>query len=85
MAQPRHTNPRRRSPMPELASIGEAIAQRRRELNLTQQALADLSGVSRSSVQALEYGSGSVRLEAVVAVTDSLGIPLSLTRTERDA
>ncbi|QKT06761.1 helix-turn-helix transcriptional regulator [Gordonia sp. X0973] len=71
--------------MPELASIGEAIAQRRRELNLTQQALADLSGVSRSSVQALEYGSGSVRLEAVVAVTDSLGIPLSLTRTERDA
>ena len=49
--------------MPALTSIGATIADRRRGLNLTQQTLSDLGGVSRSTVQALEYGSGSIRLK----------------------
>jgi len=38
--------------------------------------LADLAGVSRSSVQALEYGTGSIRLASVVEIADVLGLRL---------
>lgn len=84
MALPRRTTPHRRSAMPGLSRIGEEIATRRRELNLTQQELADLSGRSRSSVQELEYGSGSVGLEALTAIAEVLGLTVALTPTGRD-
>ena len=64
--------------MPEIARIGERFAARRVELRLTQQTLADLAGVSRSSVQALEYGTGSVKLASVVEIANVLGVRLEL-------
>ncbi|MFD4438122.1 helix-turn-helix domain-containing protein [Bacillus safensis] len=54
--------------MPGMSCIGEVIARRRVDLRLTQQTVADLAGVARSSVQALECGSGSVKLATVVEV-----------------
>ena len=65
--------------MPEIARIGAEFARRRILLRLTQQTLADLAGVSRSSVQALEYGSGSVRFATVMRVADVLGLTLETT------
>ncbi|QBJ97775.1 helix-turn-helix domain-containing protein [Rhodococcus sp. ABRD24] len=62
--------------MPEITRIGERFAERRIELRLTQQTLADLAGVSRSSVQSLEYGSGSVKLASVVDIAEVLGLRL---------
>jgi transcriptional regulator with XRE-family HTH domain len=38
--------------------------------------LADLAGVSRSSVQALEYGNGSIKFGSVVDIADVLGLRL---------
>lgn len=64
--------------MPEIARIGRRIAARRIELRLTQQMLADLAGVSRSSIQALEYGPGSVKLASVVEVAGVLGMRVEL-------
>jgi transcriptional regulator with XRE-family HTH domain len=64
--------------MPEITRIGERFAARRVELRLTQQTLADLAGVSRSSVQALEYGTGSVKLASVVEIANVLGVRLEL-------
>jgi transcriptional regulator with XRE-family HTH domain len=60
--------------MPETARIGQAFADRRITLRLTQQALADLAGVSRYSVQALERGSGGIKLGSVVEIADILGL-----------
>ncbi|MDI9916319.1 helix-turn-helix domain-containing protein [Rhodococcus sp. IEGM 1379] len=71
--------------MPEIARIGEKFAERRVQLRLTQQTLADLAGVSRSSVQALEYGTGSVKLASVVEIADVLGLrlqPMTIAETE---
>lgn len=79
MADPRRTTPTRRSPMPETSRIGEVFAARRIAIGLTQQLLADLAGVSRYSVQALEYGTGSVKLASVVQVADALGLRLDIT------
>jgi DNA-binding XRE family transcriptional regulator len=71
--------------MPEIAGIGRQIAARRVELHLTQQTLADLAGVSRWSLQALEYGSGSVKLASVVHIADALGLQLKLATPSDDA
>lgn len=69
---------RRRSPddgsTSDLARIGQAVAERRIALRLTQQTLADLAGVSRSSVQSLERGSGSIGFGAVIDIADALGL-----------
>ena len=78
MAGPRRTKPRPDSSMPEIARIGRAFAERRIELRLTQQALADLAGVSRSSVQSLERGSGSIKFGSVVEIADILGMHIDV-------
>ncbi|WP_231995597.1 helix-turn-helix domain-containing protein [Mycobacterium sp. 1274756.6] len=61
-----------------IAELAERIAARRIDLQLTQQALAELAGVSRSSVQAIEYGAGSVKLELVAAIVEVLGLDLAV-------
>ncbi len=76
MSLARRSSPTRTSSMREIARIGEVFARRRVELRLTQQTVADLAGVSRSSVQALEYGGGSVKLATAVEVAHVLGLEL---------
>jgi transcriptional regulator with XRE-family HTH domain len=43
-------------------------------LRLTQQTLADLAGVSRSTVQALERGSSSIKFGSVLEIAEALGM-----------
>lgn len=64
--------------MPEITRIGRAFAERRIALRLTQQTLADLAGVSRSSVQALERGSGSIKFGSVVEIAVVLGMHIDV-------
>jgi transcriptional regulator with XRE-family HTH domain len=68
--------------MPEIARIGESFAARRIQLGLTQQLLADLAGVSRYSVQALEHATGSVKLGSIIQIAESLGLRLDVTTTD---
>lgn len=78
MAGPRRTRPRFNTTMPEITRIGRVFAERRIALRLTQQTLADLAGVSRSGVQALERGSGSIKFGSVVEIAAALGIHIDL-------
>ncbi len=64
--------------MPEIARIGRAFADRRIALRLTQQTLADLAGVSRSTVQALERGRGSVKFASVIEIAEALGMRIEI-------
>jgi transcriptional regulator with XRE-family HTH domain len=50
------------------------LAERRMALGLTQQMLADLAGTSRSTVEVLEYGTGSIKLALLVEIADVLGL-----------
>lgn len=59
--------------------LGTTVRERRKNLRLTQQQLADLSGTSERFVRALEHGKPTVQLNHVVAVLDALGLEL---RTE---
>ena len=67
--------------MPDITRIGRTFAERRVALRLTQQALADLAGVSRSSVQSLERGSGAVKFGSVVQIAEVLGMYIDVSAT----
>ena len=47
-------------------------------LRLSQQELADLAGVSRRSVTAVETGKPTVRLDVLLALAHALGLALAL-------
>jgi transcriptional regulator with XRE-family HTH domain len=81
MPEPRRTKPAPRSAAPEITELGAAFAARRIQLGLTQQVLADLAGVSRYSIQALEHGTGSIKLASVIEIADILGLRVQVTAT----
>ncbi len=57
-------------------SLGATVRERRKDLRLTQQQLADLAGTSERFVRALERGKPTVQLNHLVAVLDALGLEL---------
>lgn len=57
-------------------SLANAVAGRRRQLGLTQQALADAAGVSRKLVCDAEAGKLSMQLDGLVKICDALGCDL---------
>lgn len=78
---PRRRKSKRDEAMPEIARIGAVFTDRRIALRLTQQTLADLAGVSRSTVQSLERGSGSISFGAVLEIADALGLHIDVNAT----
>lgn len=78
---PRRRKSKRNDAMPEIARIGAVFTDRRIALRLTQQTLADLAGVSRSTVQSLERGSGSISFGSVVEIADALGLHIDVNAT----
>ena len=74
-------NPRTESdllPIRTATDIGPAIRARRKEQLLRIDDAASLSGVSVDLLSRLENGKGSVRLDKLLAVLDSLGLTLLL-------
>ncbi len=78
MARPRRTSPQRDQLMPGLAGISTAFIERRLALQLTQETLADLAGVSRYSVQNLEAGTGATKIGSVLEIANVLGLRLDV-------
>ena len=63
--------------MPNRQSLFEKLETRRRELGISQAALADRSGVSLPTVHRILSGHGSaVRMENILAITQVLGMDL---------
>jgi transcriptional regulator with XRE-family HTH domain len=58
--------------------LGRAIRTRRRELRLTQQTVADLTGVNRVVVGQLEHGKSTVQLRIVLLIVQVLGMEIEL-------
>ena len=65
--------------MTTASDIGSALRAARRRLGLTQQEVADLSGLSDRTVRDLEKGSSSPSPGAVIAVARVLGLRLEVT------
>ncbi|MEO7151407.1 MAG: helix-turn-helix domain-containing protein [Burkholderiaceae bacterium] len=62
----------------DASAIGPAIRARRRAQSLRIDDAASLSGVSVDLLSRLENGKGSVRLDKLLVVLDSLGLALVL-------
>jgi y4mF family transcriptional regulator len=62
-----------------LLDIGNRIRMRRKELNVNQRTLADLSGVAVNTVVAIERGEGNPQLSSLLAILDTLGLQIDIT------
>ena len=63
--------------MPDLAVLGEVVRAERDRRGLSQEALADFSGLSRTHVGEIERGEVSASFSTLEALADGLGMPLS--------
>lgn len=57
-------------------AIGLQIKNRRQELRINQQELADLAGVSINTVVAIERGTGNPRIATLASICDVLGLQI---------
>ncbi|MEO3933475.1 helix-turn-helix domain-containing protein [Micrococcaceae bacterium Sec7.4] len=64
--------------MGDVQSIGAGIRSARKDAGITQEDLAHLAGISVRTVRAIETGTGNPSLQAVVAVSDVLGLRLTV-------
>ena len=63
--------------------IGMLIKERRKELGINQQELADLAGVGINSLVAIERGKGNPSLKTLLRILDVLGLEIKLSRVSR--
>lgn len=61
-----------------MKEIGEMIKNRRNELQLTQQNLADLAEVGINTIVAIERGTGNPSLGTLQKICDVIGYRVSL-------
>jgi len=62
----------------DAATWGAQVRSRRRDLGLTQLEVAELAGVAARTVHAVEAGKATLRLDALLAVLDAVGLRLNL-------
>lgn len=67
------------------AATGKMYAQARKEKGLTQQEVADVSGVKRPNIARLEGGKHSPTVDMLARVADSMGMRLELHLVDLDA
>ena len=65
----------RPSPTPQVA-LGRAIALRRSQTGLTQEALADAADMAVRTLRAIEAGTGNPRTDVLVRIARGLGWPM---------
>lgn len=58
--------------------LAAAVRTRRRELNLTQEELADLAQVAERTVRAIEVGKQTVQLDKATQVLSAIGLELAV-------
>lgn len=59
-------------------ALGQLVSDRRKRLGLDQRALAELAGVSVHALSNIESGSGNPTFKVIQAVSESLGLEVTL-------
>lgn len=63
--------PKRNDPL--VAQIGKRIYKKRKEMGLTQEKLADLSGLSQSFITCIERGEKGLGCDSIIRISSALG------------
>lgn len=66
-----------------MEQIGITIKERRKELGINQQELADLAAVGINSLVAIERGKGNPSMKTLLRILDVLGLEIKLSRVLR--
>jgi transcriptional regulator with XRE-family HTH domain len=66
------------------ARIAHQVAERRRELGLSQQQLAELTGTTQSAIARLESGGRPPRIDTLLRITNALDCDLEVRLRPRD-
>jgi transcriptional regulator with XRE-family HTH domain len=61
----------------DLVAFGAAVRARRKEMGVSQEALADLAGIDRSHMGKIERGERNVTLLNVIRISQALGVSSS--------
>ncbi|MGV0360540.1 helix-turn-helix domain-containing protein [Corynebacterium minutissimum] len=77
--KPRHKQGKPAGDNPQLIALGDVFAERRRELGILQQELAEIAGLSRSTLHTIEHGGSGVRWEKIAAVAEALDLEMTFT------
>jgi y4mF family transcriptional regulator len=64
--------------MEEIYKIGQIIKDRRKSLKVTQNDLAEISGISVRSLKDIEIGKGNPTLTQLIKILNSLGMKLNV-------
>jgi transcriptional regulator with XRE-family HTH domain len=59
-------------------SVGESIKQRRKSMNITQNQLAELAGISANTLYKIERNQGNPRLKTLDKLASTLGLEITL-------
>ena len=65
-------------------AVGRMYKQARREMGLTQQEVADVSGVKRPNIARLESGKHSPTVDMLNRIADSMGMDMEIHLIERE-
>lgn len=66
------------------SSLGQAIRKARKALNITQEDLSLQTGISRTTIRAIEQGKQTAHLGLVLQLCRDLGLRLTLSSAEGD-
>ncbi|MBO5595667.1 MAG: helix-turn-helix transcriptional regulator [Bacteroidales bacterium] len=66
-----------------MEQIGITIKERRKELGINQQELAELAAVGINSLVAIERGKGNPSMKTLLRILDVLGLEIKLSRVSR--
>ncbi len=70
--------------MTDLAEVGGAVRQRRKELGLSREQLATAAGVSRARIEALENGRAvEMGFQNLLQILNAIGLDFRLTELNR--
>jgi transcriptional regulator with XRE-family HTH domain len=58
--------------------LGQNVKQRRRELSLTQEDLAEAAGVTQAFISSLERGATSISVDTLASLAESLKVAPSI-------
>ncbi len=59
-------------------AIGKVLKERRKFLNVTQEDLADIAGISERTLRDIEKGLANPELESLMNICEVLGLELSI-------
>jgi len=68
-----------------MTTVGERVKQRRRELGLSQDALAQRAGISKSFLSDLETGKRSLGAETLLDLARAMGLSLDYLMTGKES